>query len=117
MSDQYKTAAASLNEAITAERERCAGLLEMSSQQLRLLAGELSSQELRTVQAVLKNRALLIRQGAVEAMDRNHTPPRQNGVSADSAAELEAEVMAWRERFPEHAYRKQDDCVALKLGN
>ena len=35
----------------------------------------------------------------------------------DAATELRrlhAEVMAWRERFPKHAYRPQDDCVALR---
>ena len=35
----------------------------------------------------------------------------------DAATELRilhAEVMAWRERFPQHAYRQQDDCVSLR---
>ena len=27
---------------------------------------------------------------------------------------LVAEVAAWRERFPQHTYRPQDDCVALR---
>lgn len=27
---------------------------------------------------------------------------------------LAKEVQGWRERFPEHTYRHQDDCVALK---
>lgn len=26
-----------------------------------------------------------------------------------------AELEAWRERFPAHVYRPQDDCVALRL--
>lgn len=30
--------------------------------------------------------------------------------------ELEAELAAWKERFPKYEYRPQDDCVALKLG-
>ncbi len=30
--------------------------------------------------------------------------------------ELERELVAWRARFPEHEYRRQDECVALKLG-
>lgn len=32
-----------------------------------------------------------------------------------SAAVLEAEVKAWRERFPRYEYRRADDCVALKF--
>ena len=28
---------------------------------------------------------------------------------------LENEVLAWRKRFPQHEYRAQDDCVALKF--
>ena len=27
----------------------------------------------------------------------------------------QAEVMAWRERFPAYVYRPQDDCVSLRL--
>ena len=36
-------------------------------------------------------------------------------VSSDTGAELLAEVVAWRTRFPEYEYRPQDECVALKL--
>lgn len=34
---------------------------------------------------------------------------------ADACARAEAEVLAWRERFPQYVYRPQDDIVALKL--
>ena len=34
--------------------------------------------------------------------------------AAVSLRALAAEVSAWRERFPQHAYRPQDDCVALR---
>lgn len=53
----------------------------------------------------------------MEAMERNHTPAWPKVVPAEVAASLEAEVLAWRERFPQYTYRKQDDCVALKFGN
>lgn len=43
------------------EREACARLLELSNQEILLLAGEMSAQELRTVRAVLANRAAEIR--------------------------------------------------------
>ena len=46
---------------VMAEREGCARMLEMSRQELRLLAGEMTAQELRTVIAVLANRASAIR--------------------------------------------------------
>lgn len=36
-------------------------------------------------------------------------------VSAETGAQLLAEVLAWRERFPEYEHRPQDKCVTLKL--
>lgn len=36
------------------QREICAAMLELSSQDLTLMAGEMTAQELRTVKAVLK---------------------------------------------------------------
>ncbi len=33
----------------------------------------------------------------------------------EAAKALLAEVVAWRERFPQYVYRPQDDVVALKL--
>lgn len=42
-------------------KEECAKLLEISNQELLLMAGDMSKQELRTVRAVLANRALVIR--------------------------------------------------------
>lgn len=36
-------------------------------------------------------------------------------VSQDTGKKLLAEVVAWRNRFPEHEYRAQDECIALKL--
>lgn len=33
----------------------------------------------------------------------------------DHVATLEAELAAWRSRFPQYEYRPQDECVALKL--
>lgn len=48
-------------ELIFAERERCAKLLELSNQELLLLAGEMTANEIRTVKAVLANRATAIR--------------------------------------------------------
>lgn len=44
-------------------QHECAKLLELSTQELLLLAGEMTAQELRTVKAVLKNRAAAIRSG------------------------------------------------------
>ena len=38
-------------------------------------------------------------------------------VGAETGAQLLAEVLAWRERFPEYEHRPQDECVALKLGH
>lgn len=49
------------DELIVAERERCAKLLELSNQELLLLAGEMTANELLTVKAVLANRAKAIR--------------------------------------------------------
>jgi len=43
------------------ERESCAKLMELSNSELRLLAGEMTAGEIRTVQAVLKQRAVAIR--------------------------------------------------------
>jgi hypothetical protein len=50
-------------EADAVARERAARLLELSPPELRLLAGEMTAQEMRTVQAVLRNRAAVIRHG------------------------------------------------------
>jgi hypothetical protein len=36
-------------------------------------------------------------------------------VSQNTGIALLAEVIAWRSRFPEHEYRAQDECVAMKL--
>lgn len=55
---------AALQEALIAERETAAQKLELSTSELLLLAGEMSAQELRTVKAVLKNRAAVIRDGS-----------------------------------------------------
>jgi hypothetical protein len=30
---------------------------------------------------------------------------------------LQAEVDAWRERFPQHEYRRIDDCIDLKFSH
>lgn len=46
--------------ALEADRVASANLLNLSSQELRLLGGEMTSQEVRTVKAVLENRARLI---------------------------------------------------------
>jgi hypothetical protein len=54
---------------------------------------------------------------AMEAMERNHTPQSPKVVPVDVARELELEVLAWRERFPQYVYRPQDDCVALRVSN
>lgn len=43
------------------EREACARSLEMTNAELLLMAGEMTAQELRTVQAVLKAKAAMIR--------------------------------------------------------
>ena len=48
-------------EAVSDEREACATLLELRDSELLLMAGEMTAQELRTVQAVLNNRASVIR--------------------------------------------------------
>ena len=45
------------------EREVCAKMMELSDQQIRLMAGEMTAQEMRTVKAILKNRATVIREG------------------------------------------------------
>lgn len=52
---------------------------------------------------------------AMEAMPRNHTGGWPKVVPVDMAKDLEAEVLAWRERFPAYVYRPQDDCVSLRL--
>jgi len=49
--------------AITAETERCASMLSLSADEIRLIAGEMTAQEMRTVQAVLAQRAMLMRSG------------------------------------------------------
>jgi len=49
--------------AITAETERCANMLSLSADEIRLIAGEMTAQEMRTVQAVLAQRAMLMRSG------------------------------------------------------
>lgn len=36
-------------------------------------------------------------------------------IDRQQRGEPEAEVLAWRERFPSYEYRPQDECVALKL--
>lgn len=48
-------------EAVAAEREACAKLLELSTGELLLGAGEMTAEELRTVKAVLAWRARVIR--------------------------------------------------------
>lgn len=59
----------------------------------------------------------------VEATDRvlrSSVPDHHKGCTSavgavqNYIAELEAEVEAWRERFPQHEYRAHDCCVALK---
>ena len=35
--------------------------------------------------------------------------------STEEFEALQAEVKAWRERFPQYVYRPQDECVALKM--
>lgn len=47
--------------AVVSEREACAQLLELSTKEILLMAGEMPAQELRTVKAVLTNRAAAIR--------------------------------------------------------
>ncbi len=47
-------------EAAEDERTECAKLLDLSTSELQLLAGEMTAQELRTVKAVLRNRAAAI---------------------------------------------------------
>ena len=44
------------------EREACARLCELKRSEFLLLGGEMTAQELRTVMAVLKSRAAVIRQ-------------------------------------------------------
>lgn len=46
-----------------AAREHAAASLELSSQAIRLMAGEMTAQEMRTVKAVLTNRAAVVRRG------------------------------------------------------
>lgn len=41
--------------------EECAGLLDLTGQQIRLIAGEMGAQEMRTVRAMLNNRASILR--------------------------------------------------------
>lgn len=43
---------------------------------------------------------------------REHLDYRIDAATALRA--LHAEVSAWRERFKQHEYRPQDDCVALR---
>lgn len=43
------------------ERVKCANVLVMTNQEIRLMAGELSVNEMRSVQAVLSNRQSTIR--------------------------------------------------------
>lgn len=38
----------------------------------------------------------------------------ERGRREREASLLEAEVQAWRQRFPQYVYRPQDDCVALR---
>ena len=52
-------------EARAIENEACALELELSQASLLLLAGEMTADELRTVYAVLKNRAAVIRRHLV----------------------------------------------------
>jgi len=47
-----------------AERERCAKALEITSDEIRLHAGEMSAQEMRSVLSVLTWRAAAIRRGS-----------------------------------------------------
>ena len=47
--------------ALVAQRESSAQHLELSADEIRLMAGELTAQEMRTVQAVLKGIAARIR--------------------------------------------------------
>lgn len=48
-------------EEISAENEACAQMLEISTSEILLMAGEMTAQELRTVKAVLAQRAAAIR--------------------------------------------------------
>lgn len=52
---------------VSAERETCAKLMEMKNDEVRLLAGEMTAQEMRTVQAVMANRAAVIRRRGAES--------------------------------------------------
>jgi hypothetical protein len=47
--------------ASAAQLERCASAMELSRSQILLMAGEMTAQEMRSVQAVLTNRARVIR--------------------------------------------------------
>lgn len=50
-----------LKSQVAAETEACAKLMELKRADLLLLGGEMTAQEIRTVQAVLANRAAVIR--------------------------------------------------------
>lgn len=79
---------------LTAELERAASLLEVSNQELLLLAGEMTAEELRTTQAILKNRAQAIRrlkpaaERIIEDRQVDATPPhKRGGIGAKSRKE------------------------------
>lgn len=56
------------SDATKAERERCLKVLNPSTQQLLLAAGEMSAQELRTVKAILKWMRHRIEEGTLPDM-------------------------------------------------
>lgn len=56
-----KAHSAALASAAAQEREQSAGLLDLSGDAIRLMAGEMSAETMRCVKAILKNRAAAIR--------------------------------------------------------
>jgi len=56
--------------AVLSTREAAAKALELTDSEIRLMAGEMTGQELRTVQAVLKARATVIRNPELDLIRR-----------------------------------------------
>jgi hypothetical protein len=59
---------------VAAETEACAKLMELKRDDLRLMGGEMSAEEILTVQAVLTNRAAVIRRRLPEAAAQYAAP-------------------------------------------
>lgn len=59
---------------VAAETEACAKMLEMKNDELRLLAGEINPDEMLTVQAVMANRAVVIRRRVPAAPEQESAP-------------------------------------------